>query len=356
MGSKSVRVLVVDDSPVARESLTYIIESDPAMEVVGTASNGVEAVEAVGRLKPDVVLMDVNMPKMDGIEATRRIMEVSPTPIVIQSATWSPEELAKTFHTFEAGALAILEKPPGVDHPDFELHSKEIIRTTKLMSEVKVVSRRPRAPGAEAVGTPAPPKLILDELPKNVDMLAIGASTGGPPALDEILSRLEGKSTVPILVVQHIWAGFLPEMVRWLGDVTGLTIQLAAHGDRLDPGHVYFAPSDLHTGVDSGRRVALSDDPPENGVRPSVSHLFRSVARAFGPAAVGIVLTGMGKDGADGMKLMKDAGALTIAQDRESSIVYGMPGEAMKIGAARYVLSLENITEAVAAICGTRGK
>ena len=344
-----IRVLIVDDSAVSRDLLSRIIESDPDLEVAGVAKDGAEALEAVAAEKPDIVLMDVNMPVMDGLEATRRIMETNPVPVVIQSATYIPEELKKTFHALEAGALAVLEKPRWADHPDFAHLAADIIETTKLMSEIKVFKRTARREPGEG----APAKREIPSLPGEVRVIAIGTSTGGPIALQTIFARLTRDIPYSILVVQHIWEGYLEEMVEWLGRSTGAQVHLAEDGGTLSPGHIYFAPAGRHTGVDRGGRMVFSDDPPENGVRPSASYLFRSVAEVFGPRAAGVLLTGMGKDGADGLKVMKEKGSFTIAQDKDSSIVHGMPGEAIKIGAAMHVLSLYEIVDTLA-VAGSR--
>jgi two-component system chemotaxis response regulator CheB len=180
-----------------------------------------------------------------------------------------------------------------------------------------------------------------------IKMVAIGASTGGPPVLQTLLSSLPKQFSVPVLIVQHIAAGFLPGLVEWLSQVTYFPIRIPAHGDLLLPGHAYLAPDGFHLGVERGPRAVLSQAPPENNLRPAVSHLFRSVAETLGNQAVGVLLTGMGKDGAAELKMLRDKGAITIAQDKESSAVHGMPGEAIQLGAATHVLSPERIVEAL---------
>ncbi len=342
MEKKIIKVLVVEDSPVARKLLMYILSSDPEIHMIGTANNGAEALEILERKKPDIIIMGINMPKMNGFEATRRIMETHPVPIVIVSATWDAKEVETTFRAVEAGAVAVLDKPRGINHPDYESMSKEFVQTVKLMSEVKVVRRWARLRRTEA--SPAvSQKVELKRTLPSIKLVAIGASTGGPQVLQTILSKFPKDFSVPLLIVQHIAAGFLEGLVEWLNQITDIPIHIAAHGERILPGHAYLAPDDFHMGVERGTQIALSKDAPENGLCPSVSYLFRSVADVFGKNAVGVLLTGMGKDGAEELKLMKEKGAVTIAQDKESSVVHGMPGEAIKLDAAMHVLPPDKI-------------
>ncbi len=342
-GSKRIRVLVVEDSPVVRELLVYILGRDPAIQVSGTAADGEEAIEAVTRAKPDVITMDIYMPRMDGLDATRKIMETVPTPIVIVSGSFNRKEVAATFRALEAGALAIVEKPSSIDLPDGEAAANKLVQTVKLMAEVKVVRRWPRK---EAVlATPALPAAARKPLAAEIKMMAIGASTGGPLVLQTILRGLPKNFPIPIAIVQHIASGFTEGFIEWLGQSSGFPAQVAAHGGQLLAGHAYVAPDGFHMKVEAGNRVALSRDGPENGHRPSVSCLFRSVATVFGSGAIGVLLSGMGKDGAKELLLMKEKGAMTIAQDRESAVVPGMPGEAIDLGAAMYVLTPDKIVE-----------
>jgi len=341
-----IRVLVVEDSPVVREFLVHLLGSDPEIDVIGTAANGERAVEAAQHQRPDVITMDIHMPEMNGLDATRRIMETHPTPIVIVSGSSAREEVTSAFRLLEAGAVAVVEKPRGPGHPDHETAARELVQTVKLMSEVKVVRRWPKK-GNRMFSPPARPAADLAPIRAEVKLVAIGASTGGPIALKTILSGLPKAFPVPILMVQHIATGFTQGFVEWLAQSSGFAIHVATHGDYLLPGHVYVAPDGFHMKLESSGRIALSSDRPENGHRPSVSHLFRSVATVFGRNAVGVLLTGMGKDGAEELKLMKEKGAVTIAQDQESSIVHGMPGEAISLDAATHVLSPDRIAEAL---------
>ncbi len=340
-----INVLIVEDSPVARKLLEHILGSDPALSIMGTAGNGEEALAFLARHKPDVITMDVDMPKMDGLEATRRIMESpQPVPIVMVSAAYAAKEVALTFQALEAGALAAVEKPRGPGHEDSDALARRLVQTVKAMAEVKVV-RRWRRP-AEAVKSEvsaALPAVLPALAPRHkIEVVAIGVSTGGPPVLETILSGLPQDFAAPILIVQHIAAGFLPGLVSWLTQVTKFPVRIAVQGEILLTGHAYLAPDNHHMGV-SARRIALSDAPAESNLRPAVSYLFRSVAQGFGANAAGVLLTGMGRDGADELKLMKDKGAVTIAQDAASSVVHGMPGEAIKLGAAIHILPPDKV-------------
>jgi len=345
-----IRVLIVEDSDTVVKFLTHVLGSDPNIEVVGTARNGAEALEAVIQTKPDVVTMDIHMPQMNGFDATRQIMENYPTPIVIVSGSSDAREIATTFHALEAGALALIPRPWGIGHPHHEATAKELLQTVKLMSEIKVVRRWPRHRTGPA--SPLPAKVKIDSPASRFQIVAIGASTGGPVVLQTILSGLKKDFPAPVLIVQHMAPGFIQGFVDWLGQSAGLPIRMAVHGDSVLPGNAYVAPDGFQMGVRAGH-IFLSKDPLENGLRPSASYLFRSVANVYGARAVGVLLTGMGKDGAEELKLMKDKGAMTIAQDKESSIVYGMPGEAVKLGAASYVLPSDKIAAALQSL--TRG-
>jgi two-component system, chemotaxis family, protein-glutamate methylesterase/glutaminase len=344
-----IKVLIVEDSPVAQEFLSYILSSDAEIEVVGVSRNGAEAIEAVPRLRPAVITMDIHMPVMDGFEATRRIMETAPTPIVIVSGSTSSKEVASTFRAMEAGALAVVLRPPGMNHAAFGECSRELIQTVKLMSEIKVVRRVTRAAfeqGPASIGDERVPVAAA-----GISVVAIGASTGGPPALKTVLSGLPKDFRLPLLIVQHIAPGFTQGFAEWLSKASGIPVHIASDGETPLPGNAYLAPDGFHLGLGKGLIIALSSDPPENGgLRPSVSYLFRSVARVLGPFAVGILLTGMGRDGARELNDLRAMGALTIAQDEASSVVHGMPGEAIKLGAAIYVLPPEGIAKFLSAL------
>jgi len=349
-----INVLVVEDSPVVREFLIHVLSSDPGIRVVGTAHDGEEALDAVRRYRPDVITMDIHMPKMDGLEATRRIMETDPKPIVIVSGSTDPHETAMMFRAMEAGALAVLMRPNGIGHPHHETTARELVQTVKLMSEVKVVRRWPRVRRDTPV--PRPVEAGLAQAPAQVRIVAIGASTGGPPALHTILAGLPRAFPVPVLIVQHMAAGFIQGFAEWLAQSVSLPVQVATHGEIILPGHVYLAPDAYQMKVERSGNIALSRDAPENGLRPSVSYFFRSVAEVYGRDAAAGLLTGMGCDGAKELRLLKEKGAVTFAQDKDSSVVHGMPGEAIRLDAATFVLPPDKIATVLINLANHRGK
>ncbi len=339
-----IRVLVAEDSAVTREYLVYLLEQDPTLKVVGTARDGMDAVEQAEQLRPDIILMDVHMPRLNGFEATRLIMERVPTPIVIVSASFSRDEEALTFEALGAGALTMVGKPLGPGQPGQAESAEKIVETVRLMAEVKVVRRWPRRPRSLTPAAPiAPPE-------RAVRIVAIGASTGGPAAVFEILEGLPGDLPFPVLVVQHIARGFTEGLVEWFAEGSRLAVKLARADEPAVPGTVFVAPETFQMGITRSGRIRLVQEPAEDNFCPSASHLFESVAEAYGPSAVGILLTGMGRDGAKGLLRLREMGAVTIAQDEESSVVFGMPGEAVRIGAAQHVLPPDRIAEMVSSL------
>lgn len=349
-----IRVLVVEDSPSVREFLIAILTADPDIQVVGTACDGEEAIEAAKNGRSDVITMDIYMPRMNGFDATRRIMETHPLPIVLVSGSSDVKELATIFRAMEAGALSVVPRPTGLGHPDHETTAQELVQTVKLMAAVKVVRRWPRPKRHEIVRT-SPSAIPLTHTAAQVRIVGIGASTGGPIVLRDILAGLPKNFPVPVLVVQHMACGFIQGFVEWLAQSSGFPVQVGTHNAHPLPGHAYVAPDGWHMGVKPSGHIALSKDQPENNLRPSVSYLFRSMANVFGPHAVGVLLTGMGKDGAAELRLMKEKGAVTMAQDKDSCVVYGMPGEALKLDAATYVLPAHRIAAALIGLANHNG-
>ena len=347
-----INVLVVEDSPVVREFLIYALHSDPCIRVIGTACNGEEALDAVRHYRPDVITMDIHMPKMGGLEATRRIMETDPRPIVIVSGSRDSGEVMTVFEAMEAGALAVLSPPAGIGHPDHEATVRELVQKVKLMSEVKVVRRWPKV--QHSPQAPSPAEITLANAPTAVRVVAIGASTGGPPALHTILRSLPKTYAAPLLIVQHMATGFIEGFVAWLAQSSALPVHVAVHDSLVLPGHVYIAPDDHQMKVGQTGRIVLTRDDPENGLRPSVSYLFRSIGDVYGREAVAGLLSGMGRDGAEELRRLRERGAVTFAQDKESSVVHGMPGEAIRLDAAMLVLSPEKIAGALVSLLNHR--
>lgn len=341
-----IRVLIVDDSAVSRELLRRVLTSDPCIEVIGCAHSGEEALAALLDAKPDVVTMDIHMPGKDGFETTRQIMETWPLPVVIVSASFDPRDVAKAFRAMEAGAVAAVEKPRGPGDPAYADMARRLVDTVKAMSEVRVVRRWAR----KRVEPPPAERAALARAGGGIRLVAIGASTGGPPVLHTVLAGLPKPCPVPVVIVQHISAGFAQGLADWLSSTTGMSVRLAQHGEVAQPGLAHLAPDGCQMSITSHSRIVCGPEPAEHGLRPSASFLFRSVAQNFGANAAGVLLTGMGCDGAEDLKRMRDAGAVTFAQDKESSVVHGMPGEAIRLGAAAHVGSPERIAALLSAL------
>lgn len=357
-----IHVLMVEDSPSVRLLLHQILESDPDICVVHSVASGEEALLYLARTdRPPVhvVTMDIVMPGMDGFSATRRIMETTPLPIVIVSAAYKPDEAESSFKAMDAGAVAIVEKPVAPTHPDYSTIAAYMTETVKLMAAVKVVTRFPRllkrstVPLSPASFSPFFSPLVpgkTGNISRDFEVLAIGASTGGPPVILAILTALTPHFPLPVLIVQHISQGFVTGLAQWLENSSGMPVHVASAGEMCRPGHVYLAPDNCHMGLTYGLRILLNQSNPEKGQRPSVSFLFRSLTQVCGKRVIGVLLTGMGSDGATELKEMREAGAVTFAQNEESCIVYGMPGEAVKLDGADYVLPPMGIVEKIRAI------
>ncbi len=343
-----INVLVVDDSEVIQQFLVHLLSSDPDIQVVGVANSGLEALKMAEKKRPNVITMDVHMPVMDGYEATRAIMESFPTPIVIVSGSLQVKEMENSFKLIEAGALAVVVRPPGIGHPDYKTARDNLIKTVKLMSEVKVVRRFPGQSATRPKKTPNRPKAFVKT--RDIQLVAIGASTGGPIILQAILSKIPKELSVPVLIVQHIAKGFTNGFRDWLALSSNIPLSVAVDGENLLPGNAYIAPENYQMGITRDLKIKLQKLPPENGMCPSVDFLFRSVTEMVGSKAIGVLLTGMGKDGAKELRNMKKNNAVTIVQDEASCIVFGMPGEAIKIGAADHILPPEKIVAALSDI------
>ncbi len=335
--SARLRILVVEDSPTARALLVEILRSDPDLEVVGEAVNGIEAVEMTRRLRPGIVTMDVRMPLMDGLQAMKEIMAETPTPIVIITGSFERRDVEISMQALRAGALAVLSKPIGPGFPGFPEECRRLITNVKLMAGVKVVRRwRERPPvGQRPAGSIAKPRIV-----------AVAASTGGPAALQQLLSALPVDFPVPMLVVQHIASGFVSGLASWLDAVSPLEVKVAEEGEPLRAHHVYFAPDGRDLGVSDRETVSLSV--PSRGNGPSATPLFESVARVYGASALALILTGMGKDGLEGLASIKRAGGRVVAQDEETSVIFGMPAAAIDAGLADLVLPLPTIASMLA--------
>lgn len=339
---RRVRVLVAEDSATAREALLAVLASDPAVDVLGTASDGAEAVAKTALLRPDIVTMDIHMPVLDGYEATRRIMVETPTPILIVSASVDTRDAAASLDALRAGALGLCEKPALGADPAAEEGRRHFLGLVRALSDVRVVRRS---------GTPRPqgggPSGI-----RSAEVVALAASTGGPAALATIVAALPAGLPVPFLAVQHNTRGFMPALAAWLNGMGNLRVRVAREGEPLEAGVLLLAPDDRHLGIDADRRVVLDAGDPIGGFRPSATFLFERVASVFGPRALGVILTGMGSDGLEGLRHLRGAGGRVLAQDEASSVVFGMPRAVIAAGLADEVVGLDDVPSRIRASLG----
>jgi len=339
MSRERIRVLIVEDSATVRALLEHIVDGDPRFEVVASVASAEAALELLPRAKPDVISMDVYLPRKNGLEATREIMHTRPTPTVVVSAAARADEVRLTMRALQAGALGVVEKPPAPGHPGHARAAAHLLGQLAIMSRVKVIRQRrfaapprrrppPRAPAAAPRGGYA--------------AVGIVASTGGPKALEIVLAGLRPDFPLPILLVQHIGNSFLDGFVQWLGGLGPLPACKAYDRTTPRPGTIHVAPEDRHLVV-AGGLLRVRDEAPVCFQRPSGTILLESMARDYGDRAVGVVLTGMGEDGAQGLLAIRERGGHTIAEDPSTAVVYGMPGAAVARAAVREQLPVDAI-------------
>ncbi|HEX6958818.1 MAG TPA: chemotaxis-specific protein-glutamate methyltransferase CheB [Ferrovibrio sp.] len=335
-----MRALIVENSPHIAQTIADALRREPDIEVCAIAATGPEGVAAAIRLKVDIVIMGIRLPKMDGFEATKEIMIESPTPIVLLVDDRDAAQVEISMRALRAGALSVIPAPKGGELHEAEAARRQFIQTVRLMAGVKVVRRwRRSAPAPQTIRE----QRTATSASARPGIIAIAASTGGPAALQRVLADLPASFPIPILAVQHISHGFISGMVDWLNTVCSLKVRIATNGQRIEPHTVYFASDDRHLGVSSREMLQVSDAAPLDGFRPSANYLFSSVAQHFGAAAAGVVLTGMGRDGTEGLKALRKAGGRVIAQDEATSVVFGMPGSAISAGVVQEVLPLPEI-------------
>ena len=358
-----VTVVVVDDSAVQRRFARSAIEADGFMTVIGEARNGREGVAMVERLRPQVVLMDLHLPVMNGIEAIERIMATRPTPILVYSSFVDGDDRVNAATALAAGAVDVMEKPAAAAGR-LEDYADALRRRLRVAGRAKVITHprgrlggsTPSTLSTRRLGGPArvgssviarPSSGTTELTPRPVQVVAIGASTGGPQALSNVLAELPVDFTAAVVVVQHMAEGFIDGLAGWLDSMCALPVAVGAHGTRLVAGPVTLAPSGHNLIVHEQLRVTLQQPAPAQYHVPGIDATLMSVADSIGSDAVGVLLTGMGRDGAAGMKCLRDVGAFTIAQDEESSAVYGMPAAAMELEAADLQLSVGDIGPAI---------
>jgi two-component system chemotaxis response regulator CheB len=346
---KRIRVLVVEDSPVIAEHLRRIISADSRFEIAGIAGSGEEALLKVQQVAPDVISMDIHLPGMQGFEATQKIMSRHPTPIVVVSGSRG-DDVPISMRALQAGALAVVEKPPSSSHEDYAALASKLCTQLAIMSEVKVV--RQREPQGSRVSDGISGSTRAPAGRRAYRVLAIAASTGGPSALMLLLSALGKDFPLPILIVQHMTPAFLEGFAEWLGSVIPLPVTIVRSPTLLEPGRVFLAPAEKRHLTVRGS-LAYPDDSAPNGVhRPSANVLFSSIAGATGSAAIGVLLTGMGDDGAVGLGELKRAGSWTIAEHESTATVYGMPAAAVRLGAVNELLPLPQIAPRILELVG----
>ncbi len=323
-GSRVIRVLIVDDSPLIKSLFRAMLEGVPDIQVAGEANNGQEAIRQAMRLRPDVITMDIRMPQMDGLEAIRQIMSIQPIPIIVVSSNVHASDYNIAFNAIEAGALTVIEKPKGLDEKNFEAVRNQLITALRSLAGLPMIRRIPVT--GKLSGDVGPKTAMLHSyVLQSIQAIAIAASTGGPPVLAQILGALPPDFSIPILIVQHNMPTFTSALVDWLGTRVHIPVSVATSGAVMENHHIYIAPGNAHLTISGTRTLRVDPSAPVNGYCPSADRLFESVARAFGNQAIGIVLTGMGDDGVNGLAKMAETGAHIMAQDEASSVVFGMP-------------------------------
>lgn len=339
-----IKILIVDDSETETQLLKYIFSQDPNIEIIGYARNGKDAIFLANKLKPDLITMDIQMPVMDGLEAIRYIMSHQPVPIVVISSKLD-STLDLTFSALEAGAVSVIDKPKAITSPNFKESQNRIIDAVRGLAEIQVIKRRFFSKSTKYKTKVAPPS---DNASRNYEIVTIGVSVGGPQVLKIILSALPANFPVPIAIVQHMSEGFITGFTKWLDDNTALLVQEAHHLELLNPGTVYFAPDNFHFELDRQNEhlvAKLVKGKAISGFCPSATALFRSAAKISGNKAIGLLLTGMGNDGADGLLELKKAHGHTLIQDKQSSVVFGMAGAAQLLGAVDKEIKLDQIAQ-----------
>jgi two-component system, chemotaxis family, protein-glutamate methylesterase/glutaminase len=352
--SHRIRVLVVDDSSFARVVISREISSDPEIEVVGVAVDGIDAIEKIKNLRPDVVTLDIEMPRMDGVSALRRIMVEHPTPVIVLSRL-TVEDAETTIQALEAGAIDFVPKSPLANSGRISLPTGRLIEKIKLAAKVDVrrmalTARRNKL--REMNGNRLKRDLsVMSGCSLSRNVVIIGSSTGGPKALCELVPDLPGDLPASLLIVQHMPAGFTKSLAKRLDQLAQLRVKEAEPGDLIRPGKALVAPGGYHLVVNSDDTVSLSSMPPKHGLRPAVDVTMEAAARAYGDGCIGVVLTGMGCDGRDGAVTISKSGGRVVVQDEATSVVYGMPRSVVESGRANKIVPLPEIAQQIVEMC-----
>lgn len=337
-----IRVLIIDDSATESLLLKTIFESDDNIKVIGIANNGQEGIVLNQKLKPDIITMDIEMPIMDGFEATKIIMSENPVPIVIITSKLNQRDLNITYRALSIGALSVIDKPHHITSLTFAHEKQNIIDTLKAMAEIKVIRRKFH------INNKTKQTSVVRKIPKQIKLIGIGTSVGGPQALKVILTALPKTFNVPIVVVQHMTDGFINGFATWLKENTQVNVKIAENNEVLSNNVIYIAPDHSHCEIiqlANKIMIRLTNGPPVSGFCPSIDVLMKSIAQVCGKHGIGILLTGMGSDGAAGLLELKKVGGHTIIQDQESTVVFGMAGVAQSLGAVDVVVELNKMAD-----------
>lgn len=335
-----ISVLLVEDSPVALEIIDRLLASSPDIKVVGKARNGKEAIDLIPKLQPKVICTDLHMKEMDGLELTKQVMANHARPILVVSTSVQKSDTNTIFELLQAGAVDVFPKPNTGLASDYEQVKRDLVNKIKVLSGVTVFTKRQTPPIAVS---PVNNFVFPVDKTRAIKVITIGASTGGPQALHKIIGQLPANLPVPVICIQHISQGFLQGLVDWLDSECLVKVKIAMAGEIPQPGTVYFAPDNNHLELDVQGKFIYGSSLPVDGHCPSVTVTFKSVAKFYSRAAMSILLTGMGRDGASGMQYISDAGGITIAQDEKTCVVFGMPSEAISLGVVQHVLPIQDI-------------
>ncbi|HEY9608501.1 chemotaxis protein CheB [Allocoleopsis sp.] len=342
----SKKVVLVEDSPVALEILQRLLNSSPEVDVVGTARDGVEGLEVINRTQPDVICTDLLMENMDGLELTKRVMAENPRPILVISNFVQKTDVDNVFRLLQAGASDVFPKPSTDSPTDYEQLKAALVTKIKILSNMKVTAKRPgqslsakpMASGAFSGNQP-----LMRNVSARVKVIAIGASTGGLQSIQKIVTQLPSNFALPIICTVHVSTGVLSGLINWLSSECSLKAKVAEVGESPAPGTIYFAPEKCDLEIDMRGKFIYSNCPVDNKHCPSISVAFKSIAKYYGKATAGVLLSGIGRDGAEGLQAIAQAGGITIAQDEKGGAAYGMVKEAMSLNAVQQVLTIDKI-------------